>query len=88
MNGTLAVARYTLLELSRRRILLVFFIIGALGIAAIGHRLEGLQPALCRAEHSSGGARQRPAGPREINRFLELHVRDSTCSARSASSRF
>lgn len=36
MNGTLAVARYTLLELSRRRLLLVFFIIGALGIAAIG----------------------------------------------------
>jgi ABC-type transport system involved in multi-copper enzyme maturation permease subunit len=36
MNGTLAVARYTLLELSRRRILLVLFVIGALGIAAIG----------------------------------------------------
>ena len=36
MNGTLAVARYTLLELSRRRLLLVFFVIGALGLAAIG----------------------------------------------------
>ena len=36
MNGTLAVARYTLLELSRRRLLLVFFIIGAVGIALIG----------------------------------------------------
>ena len=36
MKGTLAVARYTLLELSRRRLLLVFFIIGALGLAAIG----------------------------------------------------
>jgi ABC-type transport system involved in multi-copper enzyme maturation permease subunit len=36
VNGTLAVARYTLLELSRRRLLLVFFIIGALGLAAIG----------------------------------------------------
>lgn len=36
MNGTLAVARYTLLELSRRRLLLVFFIIGAIGLAAIG----------------------------------------------------
>jgi ABC-type transport system involved in multi-copper enzyme maturation permease subunit len=36
VNGTLAVARYTLLELSRRRLLLVFFIIGAVGIAVIG----------------------------------------------------
>jgi ABC-type transport system involved in multi-copper enzyme maturation permease subunit len=36
VNGTLAVARYTLLELSRRRLLLVFFIIGAVGIALIG----------------------------------------------------
>lgn len=35
MNGTLAVARYTLVELSRRRLLLVFFIVGALGIAAL-----------------------------------------------------
>ncbi|MDQ2942941.1 MAG: hypothetical protein M3R21_04625, partial [Candidatus Dormibacteraeota bacterium] len=40
MNGTLAVARYTLLELSRRRILLVFFVVGALGIAAIGIALK------------------------------------------------
>jgi ABC-type transport system involved in multi-copper enzyme maturation permease subunit len=36
VKGTLAVARYTLLELSRRRLLLVFFIIGAVGIAVIG----------------------------------------------------
>lgn len=36
MNGALAVARYTLLELSRRRLLLVFFLIGAVGIALIG----------------------------------------------------
>jgi len=40
VNGVAAVARYTLLELSRRRILLVFFIIGALGIAAIGAALK------------------------------------------------
>ena len=40
MNGTVAVARYTLVELSRRRILLVFFIIGALGIAVIGFGLK------------------------------------------------
>lgn len=35
MNGALAVARYTLVELSRRRLLLVFFVVGALGIAAL-----------------------------------------------------
>lgn len=35
MNGTLAVARYSLVELSRRRLLLVFFVVGALGIAAL-----------------------------------------------------
>jgi ABC-type transport system involved in multi-copper enzyme maturation permease subunit len=35
VNGTVAVARYTLLELTRRRILLVFVIVGALGIALI-----------------------------------------------------
>ncbi|HYL06962.1 MAG TPA: hypothetical protein VEU76_00325, partial [Candidatus Udaeobacter sp.] len=35
MNGTFAVARYTLLELSRRRLLLVFFVVGALGLAAL-----------------------------------------------------
>ena len=40
MNGTLAVARYTLIELSRRRILLVLFIIGAVGIALIGGALK------------------------------------------------
>ena len=40
MNGAAAVARYTLLELTRRRILLVFFIIGALGIAALGTGLK------------------------------------------------
>jgi ABC-type transport system involved in multi-copper enzyme maturation permease subunit len=40
VNGAAAVARYTLVELSRRRILLVFFIIGAVGIALIGIGLK------------------------------------------------
>ena len=35
MNGALAVARYTLVELTRRRLLLVFFIIGVAGIAGL-----------------------------------------------------
>jgi hypothetical protein len=40
VNGAAAVARYTLIELSRRRILLVFFIIGAVGIALLGIGLK------------------------------------------------
>ncbi len=40
MNGTIAVARYTLLELSRRRLLLVLFVIGAAGIALLGALLK------------------------------------------------
>lgn len=35
MNGALAVARYTFVELSRRRLLLVFFVVGAAGIAGL-----------------------------------------------------
>jgi ABC-type transport system involved in multi-copper enzyme maturation permease subunit len=40
VNGAASVARYTLIELSRRRILLVFFIIGAVGIALLGIGLK------------------------------------------------
>ncbi len=40
MNGTLAVARYTLLELTRRRILIVFVAVGAAGIAVIAILLK------------------------------------------------
>jgi len=40
VNGAAAVTRYTLIELSRRRILLVFFIIGAVGIALLGIGLK------------------------------------------------
>ena len=40
MNGTLAVARYTLLELTRRRILIVFVAVGAAGIAVIAVLLK------------------------------------------------
>ncbi len=36
MNAALAVARYTMLELSRRRILLVFFIVGLVGLIIFG----------------------------------------------------
>jgi ABC-type transport system involved in multi-copper enzyme maturation permease subunit len=53
VNGAFAVARYTLVELTRRRILLVFFIIGALGIAALGIGLKVFADELVRA--GSGG---------------------------------
>jgi ABC-type transport system involved in multi-copper enzyme maturation permease subunit len=70
VKGTLAVARYTLLDLSRRRILLVFFIIGALGIAAIGIGLKVF------SSNFASGVTFGPPGtvsdPAKVNRFLEL----------------
>jgi ABC-type transport system involved in multi-copper enzyme maturation permease subunit len=45
MNGTFAVSRYTLVELSRRRLLLVFFVIGAVGIAGLGIVLRAFTSA-------------------------------------------
>jgi ABC-type transport system involved in multi-copper enzyme maturation permease subunit len=70
VKGTLAVARYTLLDLSRRRILLVFFVIGALGIAAIGIGLKVF------SSNFAGGVTFGPPGttpdPGKVNRFLEL----------------
>ncbi|GAC1686652.1 MAG: hypothetical protein PVS2B1_07050 [Candidatus Dormibacteraceae bacterium] len=68
MNGTLAVARYTLLELSRRRILLVFFVIGVLGIAAIGIALK-LIPINMATGGPPGTAQPDPA---VVRRFLEF----------------
>jgi ABC-type transport system involved in multi-copper enzyme maturation permease subunit len=70
VRGTLAVARYTLLDLSRRRILLVFFIIGAAGIALIGIGLKVFSSTF------AGGSFSGPAGattdPAKVNRFLDL----------------
>ena len=67
MNGALAVSRYTLLELSRRRILLVFAIVGALGIITLGIGLKLLYEVA--AANSFGSRRVDPA---LLNRFLEL----------------
>jgi ABC-type transport system involved in multi-copper enzyme maturation permease subunit len=68
LNGTLAVARYTLVELSRRRILLVFFIIGALGILGLGVGLKVLYSVV------SSGSQFGPTGvdPAAFNHFIEL----------------
>lgn len=70
MKGTLAVARYTLLDLSRRRILLVFFIIGALGIAAIGIGLRVFSSSFTNGV--TFGPPGTVADPAKVNRFLEL----------------
>ena len=45
MNGALAVSRYTLIEISRRRLLLVFFAIGAVGIGGLGIVLKAFTSA-------------------------------------------
>ena len=69
MKGTLAVARYTLVELSRRRILLVFFIIGALGILGLGVGLKVLYSVSSSSQGNFGPSNVDPA---VFNRFLEL----------------
>lgn len=70
MKGALAVARYTLLDLSRRRILLVFLIIGALGIAAIGIGLRIFSSAF--TSGVSFGPPGTVSDPAKVNRFLDL----------------
>jgi ABC-type transport system involved in multi-copper enzyme maturation permease subunit len=70
VRGTLAVARYTLIDLSRRRILLVFFIIGALGIAAIGTGLKIFSSTFTGGAFGPPGSA--PPDPAKVNRFLDL----------------
>ncbi len=69
MKGTLSVARYTLIELSRRRILLVFFVIGALGIALLGIGLRLFYSAII------SGTQSGPSGtnltPAQVNQVVE-----------------
>jgi ABC-type transport system involved in multi-copper enzyme maturation permease subunit len=67
VKGALAVTRYTLVELSRRRILLVFAVVGALGIVALGVGLKLLYEVA--AANSFGNARVDPA---LLAKFLEL----------------
>ena len=71
MKGAGSVARYSLLELSRRRILLVFFIIGALGILAIGLGLKIFSSAFISGVTFGGPPGSTP-DPDKVNRFLEL----------------
>jgi ABC-type transport system involved in multi-copper enzyme maturation permease subunit len=67
MNGALAVTRYTLIELSRRRILLIFAVVGALGIVALGVGLKLLYEVA--AANRFGNTR---VDPGLLARFLEL----------------
>ena len=70
MNGTLAVARYTLLELSRRRILLVFFVVGAVGTVLLGVFLKIANALATRGTAQSvNGATQ--LDPAQMNQLLE-----------------
>jgi len=70
VNGTLAVARYTLLELSRRRILLVFFVVGAVGIVLLGVFLKIANTLATRGTAQSvNGATQ--LDPAQMNQLLE-----------------
>ena len=70
MNGTLAVARYTLVELSRRRILLVFAVIGALGILGLGVGLKVIYSVA--SSGTPGGFGPTNVDPVAFNHFLEL----------------
>ncbi len=70
MNGTLAVARYTLVELSRRRILLVFFVIGAVGILGLGVGLKILYSVVLSS--TQGGFGPSNVDPAAFNHFIEL----------------
>ena len=65
----LAVARYTLIELSRRRILLVFFIIGAAGLLLFG---VGFRVLYSFATASNGRFVATNLPPDVFNRILEL----------------
>jgi ABC-type transport system involved in multi-copper enzyme maturation permease subunit len=66
VNGALAVARYTVVELTRRRILLVFVIIGALGTLALGFGLKILYTV------AGSGVIAGTQDPARLQKFLEL----------------
>ena len=76
MNGALAVARYTFVELSRRRLLLVFFLVGAAGIAGLALLLY-LASNLAGANivvQGPGAVQPDPAKLKEITEFQFVNV--------------
>jgi len=70
VTGALAVVRYSLIELSRRRILLVFFIVGAGGIVLVATLLKIFTTAL--TGNVSFGRSESNLDPATLNRALEL----------------
>jgi ABC-type transport system involved in multi-copper enzyme maturation permease subunit len=70
VNGALAVIRYSLVELTRRRILIVFFAVGAVGIVGIAALLKVFTTALTgNVRFGSSGSDLDPA---TLDRALEL----------------
>jgi ABC-type transport system involved in multi-copper enzyme maturation permease subunit len=72
LNGTLAVARYTLVELTRRRILLAFFIVGALGILALGLLFKVFSSTV--AGSMTFGSTGSTPDPEKVSRFVQLSL--------------
>ena len=70
MNGALAVVRYSLIELSRRRILLVFFAVGAAGIVLIATLLKVFATAL--TGNIGSGSSDSNVDPATLGRALQL----------------
>lgn len=72
MNGSLAVVRYTLLELSRRRLLLVFFLVGAGGIALLGAVLKIAVSVIGANVVVSGPPGTPQPDPAQVQQVIEL----------------
>jgi len=79
VNGAATVARYTLVELSRRRLLLVFFLIGAAGIALLGAGLKIFASSF--SVGIGGGPGSTPVDPSVVDRYLQLQFVTNLISA-------
>jgi ABC-type transport system involved in multi-copper enzyme maturation permease subunit len=69
---SLAVARYTIVEMSRRRLLIVFFAIGAVGIAGLGILLKAFSSAFVGNVRVSGPGDFEGPTPEQLTRLTEL----------------